>query len=224
VPSPRPMSSPASGSPTCRRPPRRLSLLRGILERRFSVLANGCMRSSHAIDPFANRYRRSVQRHEARHDQLSRRLAKVVSDRPGLIEFEIGRTYSNCSRCRPPVPTRATNTPARATIPSRAGAHPAPVDQRLSLCAARLLVPGTGLGASRPVDPITDRVWRSRRRAGTARRCLAASEGPSCCRRRVAVCHRQGHGLFIGLVVASPHPSVCIRSEPVGSSSRSTCR
>jgi hypothetical protein len=68
--------------------------------------------------------------------------SKVVSDRPGVIELEIGRTYSNSSSCRPRVPKRATNTPDRATIPARAGPHPAPLDQRLSLCAARLLVPG----------------------------------------------------------------------------------
>src|SRR5262245_27407029 len=52
--------------------------------------------------------------------------SKVVSGRPGLIEFEIGRIYSGYSSYRPRVPKLATNTPARATIPSRVALIPVP--------------------------------------------------------------------------------------------------
>src|SRR5262245_60843133 len=45
--------------------------------------------------------------------------SKVVSGRPSVIEFEIGRIYFGCSSYRSRVSKLATNTPARATIPSR---------------------------------------------------------------------------------------------------------
>src|SRR5262245_64071113 len=44
--------------------------------------------------------------------------SKVVSGRPALIEFEIGRIYSGYSSDGPRVTKMATDTPAGATLPS----------------------------------------------------------------------------------------------------------
>src|SRR5262249_55816554 len=73
--------------------------------------------------------------------------SKVVSGRPSVIEFEIGRIYLGCSRYRPRVSKLATNTPARATIPSRVALIPVP--HRIS--SSRKTDDGAADGNAQPV-------------------------------------------------------------------------